>query len=166
MADDTGPKTPSRNAVEPVPRDARGRVLPGRSLNPTGGSRPQGLRKRIAALTNGGQAILEGFWGVWSGQLKGFNGKDRIKALEWLGDHYFGKAVETQVLIEANPEDTAALDVDSTDLEALLRTLRPGPETVEGSIVTPTLPEREATGDPTEPPEVELTPAEPLGNSD
>lgn len=94
----------------------------GKSGNP--GGRPKGLAARVRAICPP-DTLAEFYEGVRSGELKGFNGRDRIAAAQWLTDRGYGKTPEVMLTGELGEEATAAAqDLSSEDLKELVTEAR------------------------------------------
>ncbi len=105
-----------------APRDEKGRLLKGSSLNP--GGRPKGIAQQIRELTNGGKGIFERMNAIWTGEEPGFNSRDRLEAGKWLADRGWGRAVETSVQVEADAATQgAATELATEQLEQLARSV-------------------------------------------
>jgi hypothetical protein len=99
-------KTDQQVGPTPVkpPRDERGRILKGHSLNP--GGRPKSLSARIRQDLGGdGQSVVERLRGIWDGSVPGFGPRERLEAGKILLDRGWGRAPETQIQIQAEASD-------------------------------------------------------------
>jgi hypothetical protein len=117
------------------PRDARGRVLPGHSLNP--GGKPKGIEKRLKEYVDSQQEVIDGklvdgwdymFAGLYAiatgqkppGNIDGIiTAKDRMAAAQILLDRVYGKAkiqIESDTTVRGGMEN---LDVDALSADEL-----------------------------------------------
>ena len=108
-------------------RDAKGRLLPGQTLNR--GGRPKGLAARVREAVGEGADIVEFFARVLRDERA--STKDRIEAGKWLADRGWGRALETSVNVDATGTEAGALAAGMADatLEALARQLAPSKAT-------------------------------------
>ena len=92
----------------------KSRYKPVRSLAQT-------VRERLQS----GIALVQFYESVYLGKERGFTGRDRLVAAQWLSDRGWGRAVETTVQLEAEKADAdATLGLTDASLEALARGLK------------------------------------------
>lgn len=114
------PAKPAENA--PLPRDPKGRYLPGHSY-PPGPGRPKGLAAMVRALTDDGRTIIE----IVAGMLvdPDTSGRDRLEAAKILLDRGYGRAVETSLTVNATAGEALELAaLADSQLEQLVSGLR------------------------------------------
>jgi hypothetical protein len=105
---------PPRPPAPKVPRDEKGRVLPGHSLNP--GGRHKGAAERAREILD-----RAGGWELLEEVLEGHHDatlQQRLDVADMLVNRGYGKAVAVQVTADATPE--GVLDVGQLDLEGLV----------------------------------------------
>lgn len=112
------PNTPDITPKHAPPRDDRGRILKGHSLNP--GGRPKSLAASIRAELGNGERLYQRMIRIWEGEEEGFGARERLEAGKWLADRGFGKAPETQIQIQADAEQVeGATELASDALTSL-----------------------------------------------
>ncbi len=88
------------------------------------GGRPKGLAALIREETNNLQKQREVMVKISLGQWKGAKAQDILRAIEWLADRSNGRAVSTEVVVQADQQTAdAALDLSSDQLVALHKDL-------------------------------------------
>lgn len=118
-------------------RDAKGRLLPGgANLNP--GGRPKGLAKTVREMVPEGE-LVQRFYDIWTGKLKGFSGREQIEAGKWLTDRGYGRVVETQVQIQAQVGDESLPALMASEAAAQLLSVFEAPDDYEVIDVTPSV---------------------------
>jgi hypothetical protein len=101
------------------PRDEKGRILKGHSLNPAG--RPKGLRAKILEETREGDEIVEFYLAVMRGELPAPPAV-RLQASEWLALRSHGKVPDVNVNADLGTIETPAdLGLTLEDLRSLAR---------------------------------------------
>lgn len=108
----------------------------GQTLNP--GGRPRGIRRRLADLTNDGEDILA----MWVQAMKGslpdgrpVKAHDSLEVSYELANRLWGKAVETQVLIDGTRQGTESDGLPPELLAVLARALLPSQAPVSPSLL-------------------------------
>jgi hypothetical protein len=103
--------------IDPVPRLAPWRWVPGQSGNPKGApSRAHSLASRAREATRNGEELIDFFLGVMRGEPMSRPGRVpqrpspelRVTAAEWLADRGWGKAREIVELMPDKPRDRVA----------------------------------------------------------
>jgi hypothetical protein len=125
-----------------VPRDEKGRILKGHSLNPGGSIK--GLSARVRDLCERAQeegddaTIWEWYDRVRRGKVPGFGARERMEAAQRLEVRAYGRPAETQIQIQAELTDVdGAADVAAEALLSLAGDSSPleaDPDPVGGSI--------------------------------
>lgn len=92
----------------PVPRDDKGRVLPGGALNPGGraGKRGRAWNERLSELSHDGELMLQGLVDI----AKDKNHRDRLKALVYLSERFLGPLSKQHEDLEADPFEALSDD--------------------------------------------------------
>lgn len=113
----TRPEPPE--ASPKLPRDARGRLLPGHSLNP--GGRPKGRVQLYREAADEADVI-----GLMKAVARGDEDVDghrptlsqRVDAAKWIEERAHGKATEKVINVDATPNGMV-IDADTLDVEEL-----------------------------------------------
>ena len=98
------------------------RWLPGESGNPSGGTRS--FKERLQKAIRNGDLLVEVLLDVFE------NGRhaDQLDAVKFVADRVYGRAVETQVQIQADAHRLGTrIDLAPEALEALARAILPAP---------------------------------------
>jgi len=96
-----------------VQRNAKGQLLPGSTLNPTGGRTKLALT--IAKQTKGGEELISYALNVWRNKLSdgespaNYSNAERHQAFLWLADRLWGKPKQ-----EVTIEKTSRADKEAT----------------------------------------------------
>lgn len=123
-------------------RDEKGRIVKGSaSIGPNG--RPKSLRARLAAETSDGELMVNGFVAIATGKLRA-TARDRMDALKWLSDRYWGKTPEVAMVGRLDEDSASAMRELTREqlMDLITRTPQqalPAPREVEVIDVTPTV---------------------------